>query len=295
MEKEVKRDSEYVYRVVTERIISRLNEKDIPWRKAWMSPGSDNAFINYDSRKPYKSVINKMLLGKPGEYLTFGEIQKHKGRIKKGSHARTVVFYSTFVPKDRKEAYEKLIAEGEERKAERLKVPVLKYYNVYHIEDVEGIESKIKTSESEAAGASTYVADTVIDNYVFDEGVKIDEKACDAVEYDIDTDTLTLPLKRQFYHEEEWYGAVYSGLVRSTARHGRLDRKNRDSVKEELTAEIGSSLLLYSSGLEIKEADDNTDAQCQKWIAAMQNDLRLIVNACSAAQKASEYVLKNVI
>ena len=65
--------------------------------------------------------------------------------------------------------------------------------------------------------------------------------------------------------------------------------------RDELTAEIGSSLLLYSSGLEIKEADDNTDAQCQKWIAAMQNDLRLIVNACSAAQKASEYVLKNVI
>ena len=82
---------------------------------------TDDQFINYDSRKPYTSAINRMLLGRPGEYLTFGEIQKHKGVIKKGSRSHMVVFYKSFVPKDKKDEYEQLLKEGRTAEGQTLK------------------------------------------------------------------------------------------------------------------------------------------------------------------------------
>ena len=293
-----------VYRMVTERIISRLLEKDIPWRKPWVfSADTDDQFVNYDSRKPYTSAINRMLLGRPGEHLTFGEIQKHKGTIKKGSKSCMVVFFKPFLPKDRKEEYDRLIQEGRTSEAEDLKIPVLRYYNVFHIDDVEGIESKSALHDCSPSESDTGYADAVRDNYLMKEGVRLEcHDRCDEIAYDLDTDTVTIPNRDQFYLEEEYYNALFSGLVKSTAKKSRLNRessllkteeKGIENVKEELTTEIGASMLLTKSGLDIPEATDNTDAVCQRWINAMQNDLRLIVYAASAAQKAARYVLGN--
>lgn len=289
-----------VYAMVSERIIMSLKNNIIPWHKPWVAPGSKEVFINYDSRKSYTSLLNKMLLGKPGEYLTFTEIQKHKGTIKKGSKATPVVFFKMFVPKDKKDEYDRLMSEGRKAEAQRLTIPILKYYNVFHIDDVDGIESKQEKEEHADARSSTQLADAVIDSYALNEGLLIDEKECDESSYDLLSDTVTIPLKTQFRTEEEWYNTLFGGLVRSTSKRGRLNREkstggeesaNARKVKEELTTEMGASMLLSHCGLDIKEATDNTDAICKYWIDAMNRDLRLVVYASSAAQKAAEYVL----
>ena len=58
-----------IYEVITERIIAELEKGNIPWEKPWVGRGGKLA-ISYATGKPY-SLLNQMILDKPGEYLTF--------------------------------------------------------------------------------------------------------------------------------------------------------------------------------------------------------------------------------
>ena len=78
-----------IYAEITNRIIAEMEQGTIPWKKPWV--GSGNA-ISYATGKPY-SILNQMLLGEPGEYLTFNECRKAGGHIRKGEKARMVVFW----------------------------------------------------------------------------------------------------------------------------------------------------------------------------------------------------------
>ena len=67
-----------VYDIVTEHIIAEMEKGIIPWQQPWCG-GSDEA-ISYTSRKPY-SLLNQMLLGKPGEYLTYKQAVALSGQV----------------------------------------------------------------------------------------------------------------------------------------------------------------------------------------------------------------------
>ena len=60
-----------IYKEVSDRIIAQLENGVIPWQKPWIACG--NA-ISHTTGKPY-SLLNQMLLGRPGEYLTFAQAQ----------------------------------------------------------------------------------------------------------------------------------------------------------------------------------------------------------------------------
>ncbi|MDN5317585.1 MAG: hypothetical protein PWR08_1710 [Thermoanaerobacterium sp.] len=79
-----------VYQYVTDRIIKKMEQGEIPWKKGWMHTPA----LNYVTRKPYKG-INKLLLD-GGEYLTFKQVQNLGGKIKKGAKAEIVVFYTSY-------------------------------------------------------------------------------------------------------------------------------------------------------------------------------------------------------
>ena len=55
----------------------------IPWKKPWICAGQA---VSYTTGKPY-SLLNQMLLGEAGEYITFKQCQELGGHIRKGSKA----------------------------------------------------------------------------------------------------------------------------------------------------------------------------------------------------------------
>lgn len=69
-------------------MIAEMEAGIIPWRKPWMASG---AAVSHTTGKPY-SLLNQMLLGKPGEYLTYKQVQAEGGYIRKGEKSRFVVF-----------------------------------------------------------------------------------------------------------------------------------------------------------------------------------------------------------
>ena len=99
-----------IYAEITNRIINQLEQGVIPWRKPWVACG---AAISYATGKPY-SLLNQMLLGKAGEYLTFKQVQSVGGHVRKGEKSHMVVFWRF------------LTVEDEDTKEEK-QVPLLRY------------------------------------------------------------------------------------------------------------------------------------------------------------------------
>ena len=101
-----------IYAEVTARIIDQMENGIIPWEKPWIACGKA---VSHATGKAY-SLLNQMLLGRPGEYLTFKQCQEAGGRIRKGEKSHMVVFW-------------KWIETEDEETGEKKEVPFLRYYN----------------------------------------------------------------------------------------------------------------------------------------------------------------------
>jgi antirestriction protein ArdC len=59
--------SKSIYEIITEKIIGKLKQGVIPWRKPFVNGGA----VSWEKQEPYRG-INTMLL-EPGEYATFNQ------------------------------------------------------------------------------------------------------------------------------------------------------------------------------------------------------------------------------
>lgn len=293
-----------IYQLVTDRIIAQMNKGIIPWQKPWGS--ISNWAINYESRKEY-SLINQILLEEPGEYLTWKQIQVHKGTVKKGAKSRLVVFFS-FVPNKKRltELENNASAEGRsltEYERTACTYPVLKYHSVFHIKDVEGIESKIKDeSPVEEKVTPIDAAERVIDAYLEREttlGFQ-NNKLSNRAFYSRTFDKVVVPMLSQYKIPEEYYSTVFHEFIHSTILSSRCDRVsetskayfgNYDYSREELVAEIGAAMLCNRCGIDCEEVFNNSIAYLQSWAEAMRADSKMIIWASSRAEKVAKYIL----
>ena len=69
-----------IYAEITNRIVSEMESGLIPWQKPWVASGG---CVSYATGKPY-SLLNQMLLGRAGEYLTYKQVQQEGGYVRKG-------------------------------------------------------------------------------------------------------------------------------------------------------------------------------------------------------------------
>lgn len=273
-----------IYEAVTDRIIQQLEQGVIPWHKPWT--GVQSGAISGTTGKPY-SLLNQMLLGKPGEWYTFNQIQKLGGKIRKGEKSSMVVFWKQ-MPINETDP-----ATGE--KVERF-IPVLKYFNVFHIDQTEGITAK--TIDPEAIDPATdSAADAIIADYIQRSGVKLEHRKGDEAFYSPSADRVVLPLREQFQSMAEYYSTAFHELTHSTGHSGRLDRisrraffGNEEYSREELVAEIGAAALLNHCGIETGSSFRNSAAYIQSWLRALRNDKKLIVSASGAAAKAFDLI-----
>jgi antirestriction protein ArdC len=273
-----------VYGMVTERIIEQLEHGYIPWKKPWASC-LDGTF-NRISRKPY-SLLNQLLLSRGGEYATFRQWDQIGGKIKKGEKAEIVVFWKL------QEAQEK----DETGEIKIKKIPILRYYNVFHISQIENVFPLPKTEEFETKPIER--AEKTLHDYLTREQITLSVGA-DRAFYSPYTDSITLPAITQFECAEEYYGTAFHECGHSTLKESRCNREaeNRSAVfgsedysKEELVAEITSAAILHSMGMETAETFKNSAAYIQNWLQVLRNDRKFIVSASGKAEKAAKYIL----
>ena len=271
---------ESLYEIITNRIIDELESGIIPWRKPWIASGQA---ISRSTSKPY-SLLNQMLLGRGGEYVTFKQVQDEGGRIKKGEKASMVVFW-------------KWIEQEDEEIKEKKKIPYLRYFNVFHIDQCEGIKAKHAEPLPQAVEPDA-AAEAIIADYLKRSGVKLIHEEGNRAFYRPSSDSVTLPLVDQFKNTAEYYGTAFHELTHSTGHESRLNRLHtvaafgsEDYSKEELIAEIGAAALVNHAGLETVDSFKNNAAYIQNWLQALRNDKRFIVSAAGKAEKAVNMIL----
>ena len=259
-----------VYEMVTARIIAELEKGNIPWEKPWT--GVRSGAYNRISKKPY-SIINQMLLQYTGEYATFKQWTDLGGHIRKGEKSEFVVFWKIL----EKEETNEDTGEKEVRK-----IPMLRYYNVFHISQVDGVEPlTLPFAEVEPIEA----ADKIITEYIEREHITFEECASNEAFYSPSRDRVVVPMKQQYKHINEYYSTTFHELTHSTGHKNRLDSK------EELVAEIGSASLMNLLGIETVRTFRNSAAYIQSWLKVLKSDNKFIVSASSKAEKAVNYII----
>ena len=269
-----------IYAEITNRMIALMEQGQIPWRQPWQAAGRA---ISHSTGKPY-SLLNQMLLGKAGEYLTYKQVQQAGGWVRKGEKAHMVVFW-------------KWLDREDEETGEMKQIPFLRYYNVFHVDQCEGISAKHTISNPHNANTDT-AAEAIIVDYVKREGVRLDHQEGDRAYYQPATDRIVLPLLKQFSETAEYYACAYHEAIHSTGHPSRLNRLDATAFfgsdaysKEELIAEIGAAALVNRVGLETSKSFRNSTAYVQNWLQVLKNDKRFIVSAAGKAEKAVALIL----
>lgn len=269
-----------LYQTITDRMIKEMEQGIIPWQKPWMASGRA---VSHVTGKAY-SLLNQMLLGKPGEYLTFRQVQQEGGFIRKGEKAQMVVFWKWLDSKD-------------EQTGEIRQVPFLRYYSVFHLDQCEGITARHSAMIEHPAEADA-AAEAIIADYVSREGVGLEYQEGDAAYYQSSLDRIVLPMLSQFTETAEFYSTAFHEMVHSTGHMKRLARLDATAhfgsevySKEELVAEIGSAALVHHVGLETAGSFRNSAAYIQNWLLVLKNDKRFIVSAAGKAEKAVNFIL----
>lgn len=274
-----------VYQIVTDRIVEQMNNGIIPWQKPWH--GVAGGAVSYETQKPY-SFLNQFLLGRDGEWLTFNQVKKAGGNIRKGAKAGIVTFFKS---------YDK-VQTNEDGETETKKSFVLQYYNVFHIDDCEGVKSKRNDNFTPVEHQPIESAEKVVNEYVDREDtLTLQITPSNRAYFAPASDLVVVPCMSQYDDVEEFYSTLFHELVHSTGISKRCDRglgkvasKSDEYSREELVAEIGSAMMCNILGLDGEKAFKNSVAYIQSWLRALRNDNKMIVWAASRAEKAVKYI-----
>ena len=286
-----------LYKEITDRIIAELENGRIPWHQPWVAAGCGAQAVSHVTKKPY-SLLNQFLLGRPGEYLTFKQVQKEGGRVRKGEEANMVVFWKFVEDKNKKEQSEPTDKNETSGKTIRKMIPILKRYNVFHIDQCEGIKPKFEPPVLPNAAEAVEAADNIIKTYIEREKITLTFVEGNNAYYRPSTDTIVLPKKEQFKATAEFYGTAFHEMTHSTGHKSRLNRiekkaafGNEEYSKEELVAEIGSAALVNQCGIETPDSVKNNAAYIQSWLRALRDDKRFVISAAGKAEKAVKFIL----
>ena len=272
-----------VYEIVTARILEQLERGVVPWKKPWRAEFPCNLI----SGKPYRGV-NVFLLASQGYgsryWLTYQQTVKLGGHVKRGEHSTLVTFWHIG------EERERTAADGTVEKTHPF---LLRYYNVFNLEQTEGIDiprvssqariNPVEQCEAIAAGMPNSPK----------------REQSDRAWYRPANDTVGMPSRRLFNSAEEYYSTLFHELTHSTGHTSRIGREGIEQLntfasesysREELIAEMGAAMLCGISGIETKTLE-NSASYLQSWINRLRGDSRLLISAASAAQKAADYIL----
>lgn len=325
-----------IYSYITDLILNTIQKVGhLPWQKEWVGSGIDGTAKNYVSKKEYtganfllnfdikfddngKGYLVPINFKQP-YYLTFNQIREAKATLIEGSKARRVIYYTMifnydngtlkFKTTDRKKFTEFVKEHSltkEDLKEHLIKIPVIKYYNVFRADHCTGLKFESDKTKKKKVNPIAE-AQKIIDGYKNPPKYTfIGDKAY----YQPATDTLNMPKIEAFNNEAAYYCTFFHEMTHSTGHSKRLDRGNdtrvRDGSKkdktdyafEELVAELGAVFLCAESGI-LFHTRENSAKYLKGWndalVNELENDNRFFLKASAKAQKAVNHILDREI
>lgn len=279
------------YQLLTDKIISKLEAGEIPWKKPWKSVQFGYP-KNMVSNKVYKGAnfFNALFEDRESpHWLTFKQAKDMGGSIKKGESGMPIVYFQFL---------EKVDDKGNE-----YVVPLVKKSTVFNIEQCKDIENPT-AAQKEAWKLENLTefnpiesCENLLSTFV-DKVAPFENTSHPKAYYRPSSDTINMPMKERFITPEGYYATLFHEIGHSTGSSKRLDRDgitgnhqhgSKGYAKEELVAELTSAFLCSKAGIE-NDVVDNNAAYIKSWLGALRDDKMLVYDAMKDAFKAIEYL-----
>ena len=276
-----------VYDIITERILKKLEEGTVPWRKPWQG-GDAGIPRNVQTGYPYRG-INVFLLAAAGYaspyWLTFRQVKRRGGTVRKGEHGTPVIFWKRRDPEDGEDG-------GEDQRA----VPVLRYYLVFNLEQCDGVSIPVTSLAPQRAFSPIARCEEILER--MPDAPRIEHGRTHAAYLPV-RDTVILPNRSAFESEAAYYATLFHELAHATGHARRLARPavmdtasfgSHAYSKEELIAEMGAAFLCGGAGIEAATLE-SAASYIDGWIRVLRGDGRLVIQAATHAQRAADFIL----
>ena len=254
--------------VIADRFITSLQNGVAPWQKPWVSVSPQNGV----SRKPYSGVnaFTLAFYGSDDYYLTFNQIKALGGQLEAGTKGLPITYFAAI--EDKKKP---LNSNG---KAD--KFLLARYYTVFpvnkaNLPDFKRANKVITFTPVEAAEKLAGLNKTPV------------TFGGNSAHFDPRKKTIGMPRPESFKSIEQYYATLFHEIGHSLMEGEKhnTDMFSKEYAKEELVAELFSSICLNETGLLATTAFDNSSAYIANWLTALSNDKTLIQKAASEAFK----------
>lgn len=227
-------------------------------------------------------------------WLSFKQVEEMKGNVKKGEKATQIVFWKVNQYSD---------TDPETGKETKKSVPLLRYYNVFNLEQCEGITIKDNTPPVVYnSNDPIEISETVINEYGrLQPALTMRVQESPQAYYMPAKDLVNMPDIKQFESSEAFYATYFHELGHSTGHETRLNRKEitagtsyfggNDYGQEELTAELTAAFICADIGLNNETQENRSAAYLKNWMHSIKADKKLFIMAAGRASKAANLIL----
>lgn len=264
------------YEAIFNKIVQALEAGVIPWKQPWSTVRPQNA----KTGRPYNGInffVLSMSKFSDPRWMTYNQARELGGLVRKGEKSTPIVFW-TIIKKDD-------AATGKEKS-----FPVLKYFNVFNVEQIDGLE--LEPLAENTPKDKIDAAELIVEGYLDMPAINKSNRAA----YSPSLDVLLMPEMSAFKTSEDYYATLFHEMAHSTGHESRLNRKldtsfgNENYSQEELIAEFTSAMLCSVAGID--NTLNDSAAYIAGWLKALKNDKNMLVHAASKAQKAADYILQ---
>ena len=282
---------------LAQTFIDCLKEDQLPW---------DSGRVELDMLNPYNPKTKSQYAGSSRiililksiangwtdpRFLTFNNAKDLGGFVRKGEHGTNLIRYQpkTVLVKDDDG---NVVIDEETGKPKQQEIFMPLPYTVFNVSQIEGLKLEPLVKQEEFNSIDR------VDNLIKQTGANIVyDPLCVTPCYRPVSDDIRLPPKDTFLNQDAFYSTLLHELSHWTGHESRLNRGLTENyhkpdfrAQEELTAEIGSSLLCKALG--VPHDLSNSKAYIQSWIKELTDKPKEILKATNRADKIATYVLK---
>lgn len=287
-----------VYELITEQIVSLLDQGEIPWRKPWKFSSHMNGVSGYKYRgiNPFILDCIATIRGySHNKWITFNQMTELGGTLKPDINRSPtkVVFWNLIFEKD--EAG---------NKTNKVQFAKAYYHNMFNIDQIDFPDgTEFYTDPDIIQNADTAINPDEVQS-LFSKMSEIDVITNDGKAfYSPSRDVIGMPDPATFVDDNAYWCSYYHELIHASGHPDRLHRFEVNDPDdyfgsesysfEELVAEFGASFLCARTGIDDTRVLKNSAAYIQGWKTRLTDNPRWWSSAASQAQTATEYILGN--
>jgi antirestriction protein ArdC len=282
------------FQLLTDKLLTLMEQGVKPWEKPWHSAGYGNAITGhqYQGTNPLLAAIDCLIHDYSSPlFIGFAQAKEQGWQIRKGSKATWLLWGGTAC---------KEVTNEDTGETEKRYFNSFRWLNVFNLDCVDDSESDRKIADVvQAKGSGTTNAEPRLEdaealitaqNAVVKFGGNM---AC----YSSSADKIQMPRYEDFTGAEAYYATFIHELSHWTGHPSRLDRKlgnkfgSQAYAYEELIAELSAAFVCNELGMNSEL--ENHASYLDNWLQVLRSDKKAFIKAAGQAQKAAGLLLTN--